>query len=200
MKGTIPYRRKGYRSEGEKNTLRIMERKRVAILGILVLFVLSILLMALWLAGNLAQGGEVPGVQVTPGSVPTTQVTRGTSVESISDLGMFTIDPAFIQATPHWIIIVAGRKEQEAMIRYIQNTSATGEKKAAWMATLQEIWTAYPVKAVPSAGSVLITCDCDFSTMSLTGSQNATLREIEMEIALDMQKSLQTPTPTPVAG
>jgi hypothetical protein len=197
MKGTIPYRRKGYPSQGEKNTLRIMERKRVAILGILVLFVLSILLMALWLAGNLAQGGAVPGVQVTPGSVPTTQVTRGTSVESISDLGNFDFDPAFLQATPHWFIVVSGRKEQEAMIRYIENTSVSAEKKAAWIATLQEVWTAYPVKAVPSANGFLITCDCDFSTMSLTGSQNATLREIEMEIALDMEK---TATATPVAG
>lgn len=176
-----------------------MERKRVAILGILLFFICCIILMALWFAGQLAQGA-IPGGPVTPAAVPTTQVTRGTSVESISDLGMFTIDPAFMQATPHWIIVVAGRKEQEAMIRYIQNTSAAGEKKAAWMATLQEIWTAYPVKAVPSAGGALITCDCDLSTMSLTGSQNATLREIEMEIALDMEKSLQTPTPTPVAG
>jgi len=89
---------------------------------------------------------------------------------------MFTIDPAFIQATPHWIIIVTGKKEQEAMIGYIENTSVSGEKKAAWEATLREIWATYPVKAVQSAQGAMITCDCDLSTMSLTGSRNATLK------------------------
>jgi hypothetical protein len=167
-----------------------MERKRILILGILLFFICCIILMALWFAGNVAQGAT-PGGPVTSGSVPTTQVTRGTSVESISDMPMFTIDPAFMQATPHWFIVVAGRKEQEAMIRYIENATVSAEKKAAWTATLQDVWTTYPVKAVPSAGGALVTCDCDLSTMSLTGSQNATLREIEMEIALDMEKTSQ---------
>ncbi|MGA2935304.1 MAG: hypothetical protein ABSD81_09145 [Methanomicrobiales archaeon] len=165
-----------------------MERKRIVVLGILVLIVLGILVMAPMLAGQLARG-------TGPGP------SQDTSVESVHDLmDRFTIDPAFLNATPHWFIIVAGKEEQGVMIRYIENTSVPGEKKAAWIASLKDIWTAYPVKAVPSAGGALITCDCDLTTMSLTGSQNATLREIEMEIALDMEKSLQTPTPTPAAG
>ncbi|MDD1659536.1 MAG: hypothetical protein LUP92_04775, partial [Methanomicrobiales archaeon] len=129
-----------------------MERKRVLILGILLFLLCCIIFMALWLAGQLALGAG-PGPS------------QGTSVESISDLGMFTIDPAFIQATPHWIIIVAGRKEQEAMIRYIENTSASGEKKAVWESTLRGIWAAYPVKAVESAQGTMITCDCDLQTL-----------------------------------
>ena len=167
-----------------------MERKHLIILGILVFLVCCIAFMTLWLAG-----------QLTNGAGPVGQVTRGTTVESISDVPGFTIDPAFLQATPHWFIVVAGKKEQEAMIRYIENTSASEEKKAAWIATLQDIWAAYPVKAVPQANGALITCDCDLTTMSLTGSENATMGEIEMQIALDMEKASQkAATTTPTAG
>ena len=166
---------------GRERKVRSMERKRVVILGILVLIVLGILLMAPMLAGQLARG-------TGPGP------SQGTSVESISDMPMFTIDPAFMQATPHWITIVAGRKEQEAMIRYIENTSATGEKKAVWESTLRGIWAAYPVKAVESAQGTMITCDCDLQTLKLSSAEEATMQEIEMQIALDMQKSLETPT------
>ncbi|MGA2935301.1 MAG: hypothetical protein ABSD81_09130 [Methanomicrobiales archaeon] len=171
-----------------------MERKRIIILGILLFFLYCIAFMALRFEGQVAQGTGV-GIQAVQEPEPQSQAGTGTSVESISDLGMFTIDPAFIQATPHWIIIVAGKKEQEAMIRYIENTSVASEKKAEWESTMRGIWAAYPVKAVDMAQGTIITCDCNLSTMSLTGSQNATMREIETEIALDMEKYLATPTP-----
>jgi hypothetical protein len=177
----VPCWRKGYRSQGEKSTLRSMERKRILILGILLFLLCCIIFMALWLAGHLALGAGLGPSQ-------------GTSVESISDLGMFTIDPAFMQATPHWMLIVTGRKEQEAMIRYIENTSASAEKKAAWEATLWHLWTAYPTKAVPSADGTMLTCDCDLSALKLTGSEEASMREIETEIGMAMEKSLETPT------
>jgi hypothetical protein len=51
---TILCWRKGYRSQGEKSTLRSMERKRIVILGILLFFLCCIILMSLWLAGHLA--------------------------------------------------------------------------------------------------------------------------------------------------
>jgi predicted nucleic acid-binding Zn ribbon protein len=41
-------------SAGREGEVRSMERKRIAILVILVLLVLGIILMALWLAGQLA--------------------------------------------------------------------------------------------------------------------------------------------------
>jgi hypothetical protein len=158
-----------------------MERKRILILGILLFLLCCIIFMALWLAGQLALGAG-PGPS------------QGTSVESISDLGMFTIDPAFIQATPHWILIVSGRKEQAAMIGFIENSTASAEKKAAWEATLWHLWTAYPTKAVSSADGTMLTCDCDLSALMLTSSEEAIMREIEMEIGMAMEKSLETPT------
>ena len=158
-----------------------MERKCVVILGILVLIVLGILLMAPMLAGQLARG-------TGPGP------SQGTSIESVSDLGMFTIDPAFVQATPHWILIVSGRKEEAAMIGFIENSTASAEKKAAWEATLWHLWTAYPTKAVSSADGTMLTCDCDLSALRLTSSEEAIMREIETEIGMAMEKSLETPT------
>jgi hypothetical protein len=156
-----------------------MERKRILMLGVLLFLLCTIVFMTLWLAGHLAPVGS-------PGPSPS----GGTSIESITGLGIFTIDPAFPAATPHWMLIVTGREEQAAMIRFIENTSAPEAKKAEWEAAFRDLWAAYPTKAVPSDGGVMLTCDCDLSTLKLTGAQEATLREVETEIGLAMEKSL----------
>ena len=170
-----------------------MEGKRVIVLGILLFFICCIALMTLWLGGAFARGTG----GAAPVTVPATPARPGTAVESVGDIPDMTIDPAWLQATPHWLLIVAGKKEQAALIGYIENSSVSAEQKAAWEATLSDVWSAYPVKAVPSAQGTLVTCDCDLSALQLTGPQNATLRDIEMQIALDMEnasRAMATPT------
>jgi len=141
-------------------------------------------------------GGAAPAPEET---APANLAGPGTTVESVTDIPDMTIDPAWLQATPHWLLIVAGKKEQAALIGYIENTSVPAEQKAAWEATLSDVWSAYPVKAVPSAQGTLVTCDCDLSALQLTGPQNATLRDIEMQIALDMENASRAMA-TPTAG
>ena len=172
-----------------------MEGKRVIVLGILLFFICCIALMTLRMGGVFTGGTGV----AAPAPVSPTPAHTGTAVESVSDIQNMTIDPAWLQATPHWLLLVAGRKEQEALIGYIENTSVPAEQKATWEATLSDVWSAYPVKAVPSVQGTFVTCDCDLSALRLTGSQNATLRDIEMQIASDMENASRAMA-TPTAG
>jgi hypothetical protein len=108
--------------------------------------------------------------------------------ESFSTTVDLTIDKTLIEATPHWVLLAAGKTEQEALLNYIKQADVSKNKKSQWTRFMMKVWMKYPVKYIKKDGSSRLVPGGKFSKFSLTKQEGSTFREIELYIANDMNK------------
>lgn len=137
-----------------------------------------------------------------------------TAPYSFSDK-MTMFDDSLLKTTPHWILLAAGKTEQEALLSYIRKANVTPEKKNEWSVFMMKMWMKYPVMyvingTITTEYSIIYTengtmCMKDGSICTEIGpsaklaqgntaysywstpDENATFREIERYIAEDME-------------
>jgi len=76
------------------------------------------------------------------------------------NINIVKVDPALKNATPYWIIIVAGSTEKgrSATFKYIDSsTNLTKKEKAELKKFVKELWRKYRVKTIKSGNVTLIT-------------------------------------------
>ncbi|MDP3564571.1 MAG: hypothetical protein Q8R70_08780, partial [Methanoregula sp.] len=107
--------------------------------------------------------------------------------EALTEVIGLSIDPALVNATPYWVYLAAGKKEQQALIDYIRNTDVPMKKKTEWTQFLQVTWKKYPLKYVKKGSSATLVPIMPVKAYSLTKMEAATFAEIDKMITADMQ-------------
>jgi hypothetical protein len=108
---------------------------------------------------------------------------------SFSGTGTIVIDNSLMEASPHWILLAAGKTEQEALLAFIQKAEVTPEKRSEWSRFMMKMWMKYPVMYVENGTSAKLVPGKTAYAFSLTPDENAMFQEIERYIAEDMGKS-----------
>jgi len=111
--------------------------------------------------------------------------------DSFSQVPNLQIDPALITATPHWIFLAAGEKEQEALLKFLNNADIPPKKRAEWKRFMTRMWKKYPVRYVKTRSSARLELGDHRQSYSLTAEEKATFQEIETYIAQEMEKTQQ---------
>jgi hypothetical protein len=99
------------------------------------------------------------------------------------------IDNSLMEATPHWILLAAGKTEQESLLAFIQKANVTPRKKSEWSLFMMKMWMKYPVMYVENGASAKLVPAKTTYPFSLTPDENAMFQEIERYIAEDMGKT-----------
>jgi len=68
--------------------------------------------------------------------------------QSYAAIENLTIDSSLMNATPHWLLLAAGKTEQKSLLDYIKNASVSRQKKTQWTFFLMSTWMKYPVKYI----------------------------------------------------
>jgi len=106
--------------------------------------------------------------------------------ESFSTTVDLTIDKTLIEATPHWVLLAAGKTEQKALLNYIQQADISKAKKSQWTRFMMKVWMKYPVKYIKTDGAARLIPGGKTNKFSLTIQEDATFKEIELYIGKDM--------------
>jgi hypothetical protein len=109
--------------------------------------------------------------------------------KALTEVKGLSIDPALVSASPYWIYLVAGKKEQLALIDYIQKSDALSGKKTEWIQFLQTIWKKYPLKFERTVYSAVVKPLKPVKEYALTKNEASTFAEIDRMIAEDMEKT-----------
>jgi len=110
--------------------------------------------------------------------IPTTKRT-----ELHKNINIVKVDPEIKNATPHWIIIVAGSTEKgrSATFKYIDSsTNLTKEEKIQLKKFVKELWRKYHVKTIKDGNTTLITPSS--KTIKLTQDEEAMLEKIAQAV------------------
>jgi hypothetical protein len=99
------------------------------------------------------------------------------------------IDNSLMEATPHWILLAAGKNEQQSLLAFIQKASVTPQKKTEWSLFMMKMWMKYPVMYVENGASAKLVPAKTTYPFSQTPDENAMFQEIERYIAEDMGKT-----------
>ena len=91
--------------------------------------------------------------------------------------------------SPHWILLAAGKTEQEALLSFIQKADVIPQKKTEWSRFMMKMWMKYPVMYVEDGTSARLVPGKTAYAYSLTPDENAMFQEIEQYIAADMGKA-----------
>ena len=110
---------------------------------------------------------------------------------SFSEVPNLTLDSALVTATPHWIFLAAGEKEQKALLSFLNSADIPEKKQAEWKRFLIGIWNKYPVRYVKTKDSAILKLGSSHGKFSMTAKENETFREIEAYIAQEMDKIQQ---------
>jgi len=108
---------------------------------------------------------------------------------ALTEVTGLTIDPALVNATPYWVYLAAGKKEQQGLVNYIRNSSVSQKKKMEWIQFLQAEWKKYPMKFIRRGSSATITLARPAKEYSLTKKEVATFAEIDDQITVDMKQT-----------
>jgi hypothetical protein len=108
---------------------------------------------------------------------------------SLTEAKGLTFDPALVNATPYWVYLTAGKKEQQALTDYIRNADIPQKKKTEWISFLQAIWKKYPLKFTQKGSSATITLMKPQKEYSLTKKEAATFAEIDDQVTADMEQT-----------
>lgn len=111
--------------------------------------------------------------------------------EALTEVSRFSIDPALVSATPYWVYLVAGKKEQLALIDFIQKSDTPSKKKTEWIQFLQATWKKYPLKFERKGSSATLGSLKPVQEYTLTKKEAATFAEIDRMIAADMEKTAE---------
>jgi hypothetical protein len=106
--------------------------------------------------------------------------------QALTEVNGLVIDPALVNATPYWVYLAAGKKEQQALIDYIRNADLPSKKKTEWVQFLQVTWKKYPLKFVKTGSSAILTPVKPLKEYSLTKNEAATFAGIDGLIAADI--------------
>jgi hypothetical protein len=107
--------------------------------------------------------------------------------KSYASVNNLTIDASLMNATPHWMLLSAGRTEQQDLLNFIRNSSVSRQKKTQLTYFLMTSWMKYPVKYVTTGeGAKLVPGRSQFN---LNSRENATFTEIETAIADAMNQT-----------
>lgn len=97
------------------------------------------------------------------------------------------IDNSLVQSTPHWMLLAAGKTEQEGLLKYIREADIPADQKTAWSRFMMKMWMKCPVRYVRTGtSSKLVPAD---TPCTLTPDENAVFTQIESYIAEDMGRA-----------
>jgi hypothetical protein len=99
-----------------------------------------------------------------------------------------TIDNSLMNATPHWMFLVAGKTEQIGLLTYIRQANISAKKKAQWSLFMMKSWMKYPVKYIKTEDGAILVPGKTPNKFSMTKQENQTFQDIERYIAEDMSK------------
>lgn len=125
--------------------------------------------------GNLVM--PVMAVNAAVGMKPIVATKR---LELHKNINIVKVDPALKNATPYWIIIVAGSTEKgrSATFKYIDSsTNLTKKEKTELKKFVKELWRKYYVKTVKDGNVTLITLSSK-SGINLTQEEEAMLNKV----------------------
>jgi hypothetical protein len=108
---------------------------------------------------------------------------------ALTEVKGLTIDPTLVNATPYWVYLAAGKKEQQALTDYIRNSDIPQKKKTEWIGFLQATWKKYSLKFIRKGSSATITLAKPQKEYSLTKKEAATFAEIDDQITADMEQT-----------
>jgi hypothetical protein len=117
--------------------------------------------------------------------------TRFVAPEALTEVRGLSIDSALVSATPYWIYLAAGKKEQLALIDYIRNADIPSRKKTEWIQFLQVTWKKYPLKFERKGSSATLGPLKPIKEYTLTKKEAATFAEIDRMIAADMENTAE---------
>jgi hypothetical protein len=106
---------------------------------------------------------------------------------ALTEVTGLSIDPALVNASPYWIYLAAGKKEQLALIDYLWNSDVPAKKKTEWIQFLQTMWKKYPLKFESDGSSATLKPLKPLKEYALTKKESATFAEIDRMIAVDME-------------
>ena len=110
---------------------------------------------------------------------------------ALTEVSGLTIDPALVNATPYWIYLAAGKKEQLALIDYIRKSDASSKKKDEWIQFLQVTWKKYPLKFLKKGSFATLKSLNPVQEYALTKQEVVTFAEIDKMIAADMENTAE---------
>jgi hypothetical protein len=111
--------------------------------------------------------------------------------EALTDVRGMNIDSALVNATPYWLYLAAGKKEQLALIDFIRSADADSMKKSEWIQFLQTMWKKYPLKFKTKGSSATLTFLKPITEYTLTENEVSTFAEIDRVITADMVRNAE---------
>ncbi len=104
---------------------------------------------------------------------------------SYASVENLTIDSALTNATPHWMLLAAGKTERDDLLSYIHQANVSAQKKFEWTLFMMKTWMKYPVKYIKQDNGAMLVPGTP-GRFSPNPQENKTFREIETYIAEDM--------------
>lgn len=114
-----------------------------------------------------------------------------------SFLGDLRVEPdrSLTEATPHWILLAAGKTEQEALLSYIEKADVSSQKRSEWSRFMMRMWMKYPVMYVKNGSSARLVPKISSLSYSPRPDENMVFQEIERYIAQDAARVLSEQKP-----
>jgi hypothetical protein len=124
----------------------------------------------------------------------------GSGFATISTINVDEIDPFLKQATPYWMLLLTGKDEQKALIRFIKSSDASEEEKKDWKKVMISLWKKYPlkVKKVKDRNHKdrnQISCEPSPHEVVLTEKEQKTLEAVFQEIMKGIEAKAPSTAP-----
>ena len=109
--------------------------------------------------------------------------------QSYAAIENLIIDSSLMNATPHWLLLAAGKTEQKSLLDFVKNASVSRQKKTQLTFFLMTTWMKYPVKYIKTEDGAKLVPGKTPYRFALNPRENATFQEIEGYIADGMNQT-----------